>query len=73
MAYLILTFQSTHHVMKAEKILLQAGIKHEIIPSPKNISSECGMSVRISDGDFIIDVETLMAAHRIQVRISQQD
>jgi hypothetical protein len=73
MAYFVLTFQSTHHVMKAEKILLQAGIKHEIIPTPKNISSECGMSVRISDGDFNVDVETLMVANRIQVRISQQD
>jgi hypothetical protein len=42
----IITFQSTHHVLKAEKILLAAGVTFEIIPTPKNISSECGISIR---------------------------
>jgi hypothetical protein len=44
---LIITFQSTHQVLKAEKILLAAGVKFDIIPTPKNISSECGMSIRV--------------------------
>ncbi len=44
---LLIIFQSTHHVLKAEKILLAAGVRFEIIPTPKNISSECGMSMRM--------------------------
>lgn len=47
MNYFILTFQSTHHVLKAERALLSKGIKLDIIPTPKDISSECGMSIRI--------------------------
>ncbi len=47
MNYLILTFQSTHHVLKAERILIAKGIKFDIIPTPKDITSECGMSIRI--------------------------
>ncbi len=43
----VLTFQSIHHVLKAEKLLLKAGFKLDIIPTPKNISSDCGMSIRI--------------------------
>jgi hypothetical protein len=43
----VLTFQSTHHVLKAEKILIEAGFKFDIIPTPKNISSDCGMSIRM--------------------------
>ncbi len=42
----VITFQSTHHVLKAEKILIKAGFKFDIIPTPKNISSDCGMSIR---------------------------
>ena len=42
----IITFQSIHHVLKAEKVLLAMGVKFDIIPTPKNISSECGMSIR---------------------------
>ncbi|MDD3859262.1 MAG: DUF3343 domain-containing protein [Bacteroidales bacterium] len=42
----VITFQSTHHVLKAEKILIKAGLKFDIIPTPKNISSDCGMSIR---------------------------
>ena len=48
MNYLILTFQSTHHVLKAERVLLSKHIKLDIIPTPKEISSECGMSIRIN-------------------------
>jgi len=44
----IITFQSTHHVLKAEKILLAAGVEFDIIPTPKDISSECGMSIRFN-------------------------
>jgi hypothetical protein len=48
MNYLILTFQSTHLVLKAEQVLLSKGIKLDIIPTPKDITSECGMSIRIN-------------------------
>ncbi|MDY0255153.1 MAG: DUF3343 domain-containing protein [Tenuifilaceae bacterium] len=48
MNYLILTFLSTHHVLKAEQVLLAKGIKLDIIPTPKDITSECGMSIRIN-------------------------
>jgi hypothetical protein len=57
MNYIIIIFQSTHQVLKAEKILLGKGLKFEIIPTPKEISSECGLSIRIdpsiSDSNII--------------------
>ena len=48
MNYIVLTFKSTHHVLKAEQVLLSKGIKVDIIPTPKDITSECGMSIRIN-------------------------
>ncbi|MDD3653427.1 MAG: DUF3343 domain-containing protein [Desulfotomaculaceae bacterium] len=43
----VVYFQSTHDVIKAKKELQQACIAHEIIPTPKKLSSECGMSLKV--------------------------
>jgi hypothetical protein len=53
-----ITFQSIHFVLKAEKELLSNDLRFAIIPTPKHLSSECGMSIRITDSldklpDFI--------------------
>ena len=42
---LYLIFQSIHNVMLAEELLLQANIKIEMVPVPRDISSDCGMSL----------------------------
>jgi len=56
--YLILIFQSTHHVLKAEKVLLGKGLKIDIIPTPKEVSSDCGMSIRIDPDAFDANMVT---------------
>lgn len=41
------TFQSTHMVLKAEKVLQAAGIPGvRLVPVPSQLSSDCGVSVR---------------------------
>ena len=47
-AYSVALFDSVSHVMKAEKILLQAGIRHKIIPVPRSISTDCGVCIRFA-------------------------
>lgn len=47
----ILTFQSTHHAMRAEKVLLQEGIGTKTIPTPRDISLSCGLAIRIDAKD----------------------
>ncbi len=44
----ILLFRSVHHVIKAEKLLKGKGIKVEIIPVPREISSDCGVAIELS-------------------------
>ena len=36
---------SIHFVLKAEKLLKRDGICHDVIPVPREISSDCGMAV----------------------------
>lgn len=44
--YLVALFASVSHVMKAEKVLKEAGVDYKIIPVPKSISTDCGVCVR---------------------------
>jgi uncharacterized protein YqgV (UPF0045/DUF77 family) len=44
--YCVALFQSVSYVIKAEKILKEAGIPHKIIPVPRIISSDCGVCLR---------------------------
>jgi hypothetical protein len=46
----ILTY-STGHSLRAEKILNEAGIETKMIPVPRNLSSDCGVAVRIRRQD----------------------
>ncbi|RLB70217.1 MAG: hypothetical protein DRH03_07415 [Deltaproteobacteria bacterium] len=49
---LYLIFQSIHNVMLAEELLLQANIKIEMVPVPRDISSDCGMSLTCPADDL---------------------
>jgi hypothetical protein len=42
----LLTFFASHHAIRAEKILRQAGFAAELIPGPKELSPNCGTAVR---------------------------
>jgi len=46
-AYGIATFHSTHSVLKAEKLLKEAGLAQvRLVPVPSQVSSDCGVTVR---------------------------
>ncbi len=47
MKYVFL-FESVHRVMKAEKLLQGKGIKVDLIPVPREISSDCGVAIELS-------------------------
>jgi hypothetical protein len=47
--YAVFLFPSVSHVLKAEKILIAAGIAHKLIPVPRQISSDCGVCLRIAE------------------------
>lgn len=41
----VITFPSSHKAMHANSLLAKSEIKCEIIPTPRQISSECGFSL----------------------------
>jgi hypothetical protein len=44
--YSVVLFQSTAHAIRAEKILKQAEFRIKMIPTPRQLSSNCGMALR---------------------------
>ncbi len=43
---LVAIFHSIHRVMKAEKLLKQAGKNILLIPVPRQLTSDCGLAIR---------------------------
>jgi len=51
-AFAIATFHSTHLVLKAEKLLKEAGVEGvRLVPVPSQVSSDCGVAVRFAAAD----------------------
>ncbi len=45
-AYSVVLFHSTAHAIRAEKVLQQAGLEVKMIPTPRHLSSNCGVALR---------------------------
>jgi len=59
-AFAIATFHSTHLVLKAEKILKEAGIGGvRLVPVPSQVSSDCGVTVRFAAAEIARAAELL--------------
>ena len=44
--YSVVLFHSTSHAIRAEKVLRGEGVKIKMIPTPRHLSSDCGMALR---------------------------
>ncbi len=42
----VILFGSTHHALKAEKVLREHGFKIMLIPVPRHLSSDCGIAIK---------------------------
>ena len=59
-AFAIATFHSTHSVLKAEKLLKEAGLEGvRLVPVPSQVSSDCGVTVRFAATDVARAAEVL--------------
>jgi hypothetical protein len=49
--YTVILVYSTSYALRAEKVLLKAGISCKLIPVPRHLSSDCGVCIRIERAD----------------------
>jgi uncharacterized SAM-binding protein YcdF (DUF218 family) len=50
--HVIILVSSSSHAIRAKQVLKGEGIKAKLIPTPRQLSSDCGTSVRISEKEW---------------------
>ena len=48
----VILFASIHDVMAAEKVLKKQSFWHDVVPTPRQLSSDCGMAVLVREMDL---------------------
>jgi hypothetical protein len=44
-----LIFNTIHDVLRVDKILKKERVNYELVPVPRNLSSDCGMCIKLED------------------------
>jgi|GEM_PF-294473 len=65
--YCVATFESTQHALRAEMLLNWLGCQFIVIPTPREITADCGLSIKMRCEEREAIQETL-AAHRVKVQ-----
>ncbi len=55
----VIIFTSLHDVMAAEKAVLAQDILCELIPTPRDLSSNCGMALEVQEEDLSMILEAI--------------
>lgn len=63
----MLIFKSAHDVIKAKKLLDSAQIDYETMPTPKEISAECGMSLKVAEPSLGM-IRTMLQTAEVRYR-----
>jgi hypothetical protein len=48
----VLLFDSIHYCLAAERALKARGVWHDVVPVPRDLSSDCGMAVEFRRSDL---------------------
>jgi len=65
----IITFHSIHQVLKAEQVLLNHQTAIDIIPTPKSVSTNCGMSIRLREEKDLILIKAVLEKERLSFTV----
>jgi len=57
----VVTFESTHHAINGEKIFKENNISFKTVPTPREITLSCGLSIRfkLEDLDRVKDLHSI--------------
>ena len=64
--YSVVLFHSTAHAIRAEKVLIQAGFTIKMIPTPRQLSSDCGMALRFGREDETL-VDSVLKENKVPI------
>jgi hypothetical protein len=62
----IILFESIHHVLAAEEVLREQKVWCDVVPVPRDLSSNCGMAVEFRPDD-LRPARTALTDRRVRV------
>ncbi|MCX7883480.1 MAG: DUF3343 domain-containing protein [Caloramator sp.] len=65
--YCLITFESVNFAMQAESVLKNEGIYHQVIPTPREITLSCGLSIRFNV-DNVEKIKTFVDNKKINIK-----
>lgn len=64
-----LTFDSTHYAIKIEKRMKEAALKGVMIPTPREVSASCGLSLKFLEAEKVAMIDLLEEEDRDRVSL----
>jgi len=64
--YAVILLHNTSGAFRVERALKEAGEDHKLIPTPRELSSDCGMAVRIPK-DRAEEIANLLEAASVEI------
>ncbi|MCK4259781.1 MAG: DUF3343 domain-containing protein [Halanaerobiales bacterium] len=64
--YLVFTFPSTYHALKAEKALKEKNYKIPLAPIPRELTSNCGEVIRI-DPEMKLELKLILEEANVEI------
>lgn len=71
--FYVIAFDSTHYAISTEKKLAAAGASITMVPTPREISTSCGLSIRIRDEHLEQVLEALDGVSKEGMRLFRID
>ncbi|AFS79849.1 hypothetical protein DUF3343 [Gottschalkia acidurici 9a] len=50
--FFVISFNSTHHAIKGEKLFKEHNLNIKMMPTPREITASCGLSIRFEEEDL---------------------
>ena len=51
-SYCVILFDSIHDVLAAQEVFREHDVWHDLVPVPRDLSSDCGMAIEFRPGDL---------------------
>ena len=64
----IIIFESVHYTIKADRLLKSLGCDYQIIATPREISTDCGMSIEVDEKD-VEKVQEHLEVHGLRFEV----
>lgn len=65
--FYVISFDSTHHAIKAEKLFKEHNLNIRMMPTPREITASCGLSIRFEAAD-LGEVEDIIKNEELAIK-----